>query len=95
MAKRTVQVNVTTTTGDRVQVDLEPGHRVQDVIAALVQGGKLPGEDSTGAPIKYELVDDATLSMLPADKPLVDAGIGADAELRVKPGAIVALASWK
>jgi uncharacterized ubiquitin-like protein YukD len=91
MPRRTVNVNVTTPAGQRVKVDLEPGHTVQDVVAALVQSGKLPGEDSQGNPIRYELVDDSTLSMLPADKPLVDIGIGDGAELRVKPGARAAV----
>lgn len=95
MARQTVNVTVTTPAGDRVQVDLEPGHRVQDVIAALVQGGKLPGEDAAGTPIRYELVDDSTLNMLPADKPLLDLGVGDGAELRVKPGAIVALSEGR
>ena len=83
-------VNVTTLSGERVRVELEPGHTAQDVIAALVQGGKLPAEDSQGNPIRYELVDDSTLSMLPADRPLLDLGVTDGADLRVKPGARVA-----
>ena len=91
MARRTANINVTTPNGDRVQVDLETGHTVQDVIAALIDGKKLPGKDSQGNPIRYELADDSTLSMLPADKPLLELGVSDGAELRVKPGARVGL----
>lgn len=90
MANRRTTIHVTTPSGDRVRVDLEPGHTAQDVIAALIQGGRLPGEDSAGNQIRYELVDDGSLSMLPGDKPLLDLGIADGADLRIKPGARVA-----
>ena len=64
--------------------------RARWFIAALVQGNRLPAEDSLGNPIQYQIVSDATLSMLPGDKPLLELGLTNGAELRVKPGARVA-----
>jgi hypothetical protein len=90
MARSNIKVTVTTPSGERVEVDVAPGHTAQDVIAALVQGNRLPGEDSLGNPIQYQIVSDATLSMLPGDKPLLELGLTNGAELRVKPGARVA-----
>jgi len=93
MARSNVKVTVTTPAGDRVEVDVAPGHTAQDVIAALVQGNRLPGEDSLGNPIQYQIVNDATLSMMPGDKPLLDLGLTDGAQLRIKPGARVATGS--
>jgi hypothetical protein len=90
MARSNIKVTVTTPAGERVEVDVAPGHTAQDVIAALVQGNRLPAEDSLGNPIQYQIVSDATLSMLPGDKPLLELGLTNGAELRVKPGARVA-----
>ena len=90
MARSNIKVTVTTPAGERVEVDVAPGHTAQDVIAALVQGSRLPAEDSLGNPIQYQIVNDATLSMLPGDKPLVELVLTNGAELRIKPGARVA-----
>ena len=87
MARTVVNITVMTPGGERVRVALEPGHTVHDVIGALVSKGRVPGEDGQGNPIRYELLDDSTMTMLPADKPLLDLGIGEDAEFRLKPGA--------
>jgi hypothetical protein len=92
MASRNIKITVTTLSGERVEVDVAPGHTSQDVVSALVQGGKLPGEDSLGNPIQYQIISDATLSMLAGDRPLLDQGLKDGAELRVKPGARVATA---
>ncbi len=92
MASRNIKVTVTILSGERVEVDVAPGHTAQDVVAALVQGGKLPGDDSVGNPIQYQVINDATLSMLAGDRPLLDQGLKEGAELRVKPGARVAVA---
>jgi hypothetical protein len=85
-----IKITVTTLSGERVEVDVSPGHTAQDVIAALIQGQKLPGEDSQGNPMQYQLVNDATLSLLAGDKPLIDSGLKDGADVRVKPGARVA-----
>lgn len=91
MARSTnVKATVTTLSGDRIEIDVEPGFTAQDIIGALVQDGKLPGEDSLGNPMRYELISDATLSVLPGDRPLLELGLKDATELRVKPGARVA-----
>jgi hypothetical protein len=91
MASRgSAKVTVTTLSGERVDVDIAPGNTAQDIVAALIQGDKLPAEDSFGNPMQYQLVNDATMLVLAGDKPLLDQGVEDGAELRVKPGARVA-----
>lgn len=90
MARQEIKVTVTLMSGERSEITIAPTHTAQDVIAVLVQGGKLPAQDSTGNLLQYELVDERTMTLLAADKPLVDLGITTGADLRVKPGARVA-----
>ncbi len=90
MAKQELKVTVTLMSGERSEITILPTHTAQDVIGVLVQGGKLPAQDSVGNLLQYELVDERTMSILAADKPLADLGIASGAELRVKPGARVA-----
>ena len=87
MGDRNATITVTTPSGERVSLELEPGHTAQDVVSALIQGGKLPAEDSSGNAIRYELIDDASMTMLSGNSPLLEQGVGDGAELRVKPGA--------
>jgi uncharacterized ubiquitin-like protein YukD len=95
-SRKSIKVTVTTLSGERVDVDIAPGNTAQDIIAALIQGDKLPAEDSFGNAMQYELVSDATMLLLAGDKPLLDQGVQDGAELRVKPGARVAAepVSW-
>lgn len=90
MGNRAVGITVMTPGGERVAVQLEAAHTSQDVVAALIQEGKLAAEDSAGNSLRYELVDSATMSLLQGNQPLKDQGIGDGADLRVKPGSRVA-----
>lgn len=86
-----IKVVVSTLSGERVDVEVTAGNTPQDIIAALIQDGKLPAEDSQGNAMQFELFSDATMVMLAGDKPLLEQGVEDGAELRVKPGARVAV----
>ena len=90
MARSEVKITVTLMSGERHEIGIQPAHTAKDIVGALVQEGKLPGQDSQGNILEYELLDERTMTMLPADRPLADLGVGNGAELRVKPGARVA-----
>ena len=90
MSKKDVKITVTTPGGERVAVQLEPTHTSQDVLAALVQEGKLAAEDSSGNALRYELYKSVDMSLLAGDEPLTNQGIGDGAELRAKVGTRVA-----
>src|SRR5438105_373996 len=90
MARQELKLTVTVMSGERNEMSILPQHGAQDVISVLVQDGKLPAQDSMGNALRYELVDERTMTLLAADKPLAEQGITNGAELRVKPGARVA-----
>jgi uncharacterized ubiquitin-like protein YukD len=83
---------VTTHTGERIDMDVAPEHTAQDIIAALIQEGKLPSEDAQGNTLQFELINEGTSLMLAGDKPLVEQGVDDGAQLRIKVGARVAAA---
>lgn len=89
-SRRSIKVSVSVPSGERINMSIEPGTTAQDVITALIQSDKLPAEDSQGNELKYELVNDATMSSLAGDKPLLDQAVQDGAELRVKLGSRVA-----
>ena len=85
-----IKVVVTTHTGERVDMEVAPEHTARDLIAALVQEGKLPAEDAQGNVLQYELINDAANVVLAGDKPIADQGVEDGAKLRVKVGSRVA-----
>jgi hypothetical protein len=96
MARQEIKITVTLMSGERNEISILPTHGAQDVISVLVQDGKLPAQDSVGRVLQYELVDERTMTVLAGDRPLVEQGVVNGAQLRVKPGARVALeaAPW-
>jgi hypothetical protein len=88
--RNTIKLEITTHTGERVDLEVTPDHLPRDIIAALIGDGKLPAQDAEGNVLQYELVHDAANVMLAADKPLGEQGVEDGAKLRVKVGSRVA-----
>lgn len=96
MARQEHKITVTLMSGERTEISILPTHTAQDIVAVLIQDGKLPAQDNQGHALAYEILNDRTMTALAGEKPLVDQGITNGAELRIKPGSRVAVgvAPW-